>query len=87
MSLFNEELASSVFLLTLPVNFLFFFISLPFVLGSSIDGTKKKIFSQLKLAVDHNGFLLACHVWDWGTMPVLRGAEGGELQYVLCFCF
>ena len=36
--------------------------------------------------MDNNGFLLACAVWDWGTMPVLRGPEGGGcsfLEYLL----
>ena len=41
--------------------------------------------SELKLAVDHNGYLLACHVWDWGSMPVLRGPEGGELLAIRVF--
>jgi len=36
------------------------------------------MLSELKLAVDHNGYLLACNVWDWGSMPVLRGPEGGK---------
>ena len=37
------------------------------------------MISELELRVDHNGYLLACCVWDWGTMPVLRGPKGGEL--------
>ena len=40
--------------------------------------SSKITISELELPVDDNGFLLACSVWDWGTMPVLRGADGGE---------
>jgi len=36
------------------------------------------LLSDLELEVDQNGFLLACHVWDWATMPVMRGPEGGK---------
>ena len=39
--------------------------------------------------MDQNGYLLACSVWERGTMPVLRGPRGGGLQpflVVLCRC-
>ena len=32
--------------------------------------------------MDQNGFLLACNVWDRGTMPVLRGPDGGGKQFL-----
>ena len=54
--------------------------------------SSKIILSELELSVDENGFLLACSVWDRGTMPVLRGSDGGECLWAffallyLCSC-
>ena len=35
--------------------------------------------------MDKNGYLLACNVWDRGTMPVLRGPDGGGNQFLQMF--